>query len=80
MNSVLCSVGPNSTTMHLLQPRRRQRKLSLDLAAVKAIGELDVVSATDPEITWHIPVLVAAREIHTAHVRTMGEDSTKPKA
>ena len=65
---------------HFLHLRGRQRELSLNLATVQTIGELYVVSAADPQVTGHIPVLVAACEIDAAHVRTMGENAGEAKA
>jgi hypothetical protein len=61
-------------------PRGGKRKLPLDLAAVKTIGELHVVLAANPKITGHITMFVAAGEIHAAHVRTMGENAGEAKA
>jgi hypothetical protein len=63
-----------------LHLRGRQRKLALNLATVQTIGELYIVSAADPQITGHITVLVAAREIDAAHVRAMGENAGEAKA
>ena len=52
----------------------------MNLATVQTIGELYVISAADPQVTGHIPVLVAACEIDAAHVRAMGENAGEAKA
>jgi hypothetical protein len=70
----------NSSTAHFFHLRGRQRKPPLNLATVEAVEEVYVIPAANPQITGHITVLVAACEIHAAHVRTTGENESEPSA
>jgi hypothetical protein len=77
---VICNVTRYSSTACLFHLCARQRKLALNLATVKTIGELYVVPAADPQTTRHVTVLMAACEVHAAHIRTMCEDASEAKA
>lgn len=69
-----------SITTHFLHLCSRQRKLSLNLATVEAISEVDVIPTANPQIAGHITVFMAACKIHAAHVRTMGKNASEAKA
>jgi hypothetical protein len=77
---VICNVARYSSTACLFHLCARQRKLALNLATVQTIDELYVVPAADPQTTRHVTGLMAACEVHAAHIRTMCEDASEAKA
>ena len=58
-----------------LHPCRRKRELPLNLAAVEAVVELHVVPAANPQVAGDVVVMMTARQVHAAHVRTVREDA-----
>jgi len=39
-----------------------------------------VVPAADPKITGHVIMEMMAREVHTAHIRTVGENPSEARS